>query len=69
MNDEIMALQEMVAHQSQDIAWLSDELHTQQKEIARLHQQLEALHAKLQAATEEGGGAQTPDRGPPPPHY
>ena len=70
MEPDIIALQEAVAHQGDDILRLSDELYTQQKEIAMLHRKLASLQAKFAAATDDSGAApHNVDQEPPPPHY
>lgn len=69
MDEMIIRLQEAIAHQGEDILRLSDELYTQQKEIADLRRQLQLLHAKLKAASEEGTGIRPANEETPPPHY
>ncbi len=64
----ITKLQEIVAHQSEDISRLSDELYAQQKEIAELYRQIASLKVKLQSAIEDSGVKPIEDEAPPP-HY
>ena len=70
MHDDIVTLQEMLAHQSVEIAQLSEELYKQQKEMSHLKKQLALLIDKVREL--EANGSQTnqpftPE--PPPPHY
>lgn len=65
----IIKLQEALAHQGEDMVRLSEELYTQQKEIAQLRSQVTRLQAKLQAAVEEGSVVRSIDQETPPPHY
>ncbi len=69
MDKTIIQLQEAIAHQSADISHLSDELYAQQKELAALRQQMDALNAKLKTMAEDQGDAQAHGDEPPPPHY
>lgn len=69
MKEMIIALQEAVAHQGDDLLRLSEELHTQQKEIAVLRKQLKDLRDKFQAVTEGDAVSQTIGQEAPPPHY
>jgi len=69
MENSIIILQEMVSHQGEDIARLSEELYTQQQELAALREQIAKINIKLQAVG-EGAPAFAPlDQEPPPPHY
>lgn len=68
MDDPIITLQELLEHQRQDIASLSEELYAQQKEIALLKKQLLKLNDKMQALGNSQGAANPTDE-PPPPHY
>jgi len=68
MQNEIIKLQEIVSHQQEELARLSDEIFVQQKEIAELHRLFQKLKNQLEQAMTE---AAHPDAGPerPPPHY
>ncbi|NRA90525.1 MAG: SlyX family protein [Simkaniaceae bacterium] len=46
---DIISLQELVSHQNEDIARLSDELFAQQKEVAQLKHDLAQLRNELVA--------------------
>ncbi|MBL0320412.1 MAG: SlyX family protein [Alphaproteobacteria bacterium] len=65
----IIQLQEMLAHQSEDISRLSDELHIQQKEIAKLTMKVMQLQTKLDAALQDPAHGPSGEKEPPPPHY
>lgn len=68
MEQDIIRLQEMMAHQQEELARLSEELYVQQKEILRLTRLCETLKHQLEHTAAEGAdGNQTPE--PPPPHY
>lgn len=67
MEDRLIALQEMFAHQARDMQALSDEVYMQQKEIALLHKQLKQLQHKI--ASHEDGAAQPAVQEMPLPHY
>ncbi|MDA0782712.1 MAG: SlyX family protein [Rickettsiales bacterium] len=68
MEDEIIELQEMAAHQASDIEKLSVEIYIQQKEINMLKEKLQKLESKIK---EHGGdsGIRSIDEESPPPHY
>lgn len=68
MSDDITRLQEAVAHQAKELAQLSDEVYTQQKEITILRQQVRILASRLRAAAGEGA-IRSPEEETPPPHY
>ena len=66
MEDKIIELQEIIAHQGVTLTQLSDELYAQQKETAELRRQVKLLSEQLQKyALDDDNG--TPE--PPPPHY
>ncbi|NBO17726.1 MAG: SlyX family protein [Proteobacteria bacterium] len=67
MDDTIITLQTIVAHQGEDIAALSQELYTQQKELALLKQQMGVLLERLRTLAD--AGPQDKAQEPPPPHY
>lgn len=68
MDDTIIKLQETVAYQNVEIAQLSEELYTQQKELAALRLQLDRLSSLMQNSQAQPGTHDgTPE--PPPPHY
>ena len=68
MNEAIIKLQEIISHQSEDIARLSDEMYTQQKELAELNARLTKITAKLESM-QEIDNIRTPEQESPPPHY
>lgn len=68
MEETIIKLQELIEHQREDIANLSHELYTQQKEVALLKKHLLKLHDKMQSIENNRGAANAGDE-PPPPHY
>ena len=68
MEDEIIRLQEMVAHQSSDIEKLSAELYIQQKEIVGLKDKLTKLENKIKEQGEDSN-IRSLDEETPPPHY
>jgi uncharacterized coiled-coil protein SlyX len=53
MEETIIQMQEILSHQSEDIARMSDELYTQQREIIALREQLAKLQSKLEAAPQD----------------
>jgi uncharacterized coiled-coil protein SlyX len=65
----LIELQETLAHQSVEIAHLSEELHLQQKETAQLRLQIKLLSDKLQMAENTQTDAADNAFEPPPPHY
>ncbi|MBM3617123.1 MAG: SlyX family protein [Alphaproteobacteria bacterium] len=71
MEKDIQTLQELVAHQQEDISRLSDELYIQQQEIVKLQTLVKAVQKQLEQALAEAavgaGGDNSPE--PPPPHY
>ena len=68
MTDKIQNLEEAVAFMQSEITQLSDELYSQQKEMAELRLEIAKLSAKLQAAQGDGGILNPMDDAPPP-HY
>lgn len=69
MENDIVALQEIVSHQQEEIARISDELYTQQREITALRNELASLRAVLKASAGDGFQIRSPDQETPPPHY
>lgn len=68
MDDIVLKLQEVVAHQQQDLARMSDELYAQQQEINRMAKLLRALQAHVLQQGADGAGGDASQE-PPPPHY
>ena len=68
MKETIIALQETLAHQEQEIVRMSEEIYTQQREIAILRQQVMQLDAKFKEVIEEIP-TRTTEQEAPPPHY
>jgi uncharacterized coiled-coil protein SlyX len=68
MEETIIKLQTIAQHQEQEIAQLSAELYTQQKEIGKLKQQMAAMIERLRSFSEAMDG-QDKSPEPPPPHY
>jgi SlyX protein len=68
MQDDIIKLQEIISHQQEELARMSDEIYAQQKEIAELQRLFNKLKLQMEQAIAE---AATGDIGPerPPPHY
>ncbi len=69
MNDTLITLQEMVAHQGREMAALSDELYQQQKEVAALKAELAILRSTVKALKHDDSGIRHPHEETPPPHY
>jgi uncharacterized coiled-coil protein SlyX len=69
MNRELITLQEITAHQQDEIARLSDELYAQQKEITSLRADLASLRAMLKASAGDGFQIRSQAEETPPPHY
>ena len=67
MDDSIIELQTIVAHQAEEIANLSQEMYAQQKELMKLKQQMAMLLDRFRSLAEAGAQDKTPE--PPPPHY
>ncbi len=69
MERDIIALQELISHQGEDIARLSAELYAQQRELAALRAQMALVHAQMRTQSQHApDGAETLTE-PPPPHY
>ena len=68
MEDEIIKLQEIIAHQGEDIEKMSVELYTQQKEISILKGELKKVEAKIKNILSDSGIRRS-DEETPPPHY
>lgn len=66
MEDDIIKLQEIVSHQQEELARLSEELYVQQREIAELRLLCGNLKTRLEQ-TEAAQPVQGPE--PRPPHY
>lgn len=70
MDDIIIHMQTTIDRHEMDIVNLSDELYTQQKEVAKLRDQLAQLEQRLKSLADEDYSAQTElGQEPPPPHY
>jgi len=69
MEEMIIKLQILAQHQEEAIASLSNELYSQQKELAKLRQQFGELKEHFQAMSNEGGGVKDIGLETPPPHY
>jgi len=65
----MIRLQTIVGHQEEDIAHLSNELYTQQKELDKLKQQMAALIERLRSISHAADSNQDKSPEPPPPHY
>ena len=68
MENMIIQLQEIVAHQGEGISNLHDELYAQKKEIATLRAHINELQRKLEETHDETGTIEL-DRVEKPPHY
>lgn len=75
MNDDILTLQETLAHQSMQIEQLSDALYAQQKDNTAMRKELDALKGEFKrimemASSQDGDSSgYTTGYEPPPPHY
>jgi uncharacterized coiled-coil protein SlyX len=69
MEDQLIALQEMVAHQAVEMEQLHAELYAQQKDIAALQRRLKTLTDQMGVASASGAGDNNDTPEPPPPHY
>ena len=69
MDEMMITLQTIVGHQEEEIANLSQEVYTQQKELNRLKQQMAMVLERFRALQEAGEGGQEKNVEPPPPHY
>ena len=68
MDDEIIKLQEIVAHQGSDIEKISKELYLQQKEVYKLQEKVRKLEDKIKNINNDSGIRELEDETPPP-HY
>lgn len=69
MEKEIIKLQEIVAHQSIEIAELGDELYNQHKELEAIKHYMKIMEAKIQAAMDTESTINQLQDDAPPPHY
>ena len=69
MDEMIIRLQTIVGHQEEDIANLSKELYTQQKELNTLKRQMSLLLERIRSFPDAADGGQDKTPEPPPPHY
>lgn len=69
MDDILIKMQTTIAQQDVDISNLSDELYTQQKEMAQLREEVRALKQHLKSMADDGFSSTPPEQEPPPPHY
>jgi len=67
MSDELIALQEKVAHQEASIDELTRQILLQERKIAELIQHVKKLQEQLQSLAENNAGVEIIDA--PPPHY
>jgi uncharacterized coiled-coil protein SlyX len=67
MSDELIALQEKVAHQEASIDELTRQVLWQERKIAELIQHVKKLQEQLQSLAENNAGVEIIDA--PPPHY
>ena len=67
MSDELIALQEKVAHQEASIDELTRQVLLQERKIAELIQHVKKLQEQLQSLAENNAGVEIVDA--PPPHY
>jgi len=67
MSDELIALQEKVAHQEDSIDELTRQVLLQERKIAELIQHVKKLQEQLQSLAENNAGVEIIDA--PPPHY
>ena len=68
MDDTIIRLQEIISHLEHNFSKLSEELYTQQKELAALRHHVLQLQTQLRSALQENS-IRPPDEETPPPHY
>lgn len=73
MNEDILTLQETVAHQAMQIEELSEALYAQQKDNAKLREEMDAFKEQfkrlMEMAQSDDGASYTTGYEPPPPHY
>ena len=67
MSDDLIALQEKVAHQEASIDELTRQVLLQERKIAELIQHVKKLQEQLQSLAENSTGVEIIDT--PPPHY
>jgi len=67
MSDELIALQEKVAHQEASIDEVTRQVLLQERKIAELIQHVKKLQEQLQSLAENNAGVEIIDA--PPPHY
>ena len=67
MSDDLIALQEKVAHQEASIDELTRQVLLQERKIAELIQHVKKLQEQLQSLAENNAGVEIIDA--PPPHY
>jgi len=67
MSDELIALQEKVAHQEASIDELTRQVLLQERKIAELIQHVKKLQEQSQSLAENNAGVEIIDA--PPPHY
>ena len=67
MSDELIALQEKVAHQEASIDELTRQVLLQERKIAELIQHVKKLQEQLQSLAKNNAGVEIIDT--PPPHY
>lgn len=69
MDERIVKLENIVQEQADEIASLSTELYTQQKEIAALTRQLALFGDRLMHLSQNDGVVKDASEETPPPHY
>jgi len=69
MNEDIITLQIAITRQEDDISRLSDELYTQQKEIAELRTYIQKVDNILGHLKQDENNIRQPNEETPPPHY
>lgn len=69
MDETIIKLQNIVQDQADEIASLSAELYTQQKELAALKKQFALIVNRLTALSQNDGVVKDASEETPPPHY
>lgn len=69
MDEAIIQLQIKTEHQAEEIAALSKELYTQQKELERLRLQIADMKERFRELQDNSGGIKDIAEETPPPHY
>lgn len=69
MDEMMIRLQTILGYQEEEIAHLSQELYTQQKELQQLKRQMATLLDRLRCLPAAAEGMQDLGGEPPPPHY